>query len=289
MTGPFGALDQSLRGGPPDENGYRPRPLDLPTGSSEDSSTRAVALEHVVPLRAAQRPRTALSRPFLATAIVVVIGLTAFGIVGVAGRPVLGPASSPTQSSSPASPSPSSPSPTLHATPRSSGSAIVVPPLTATFASSRNGFSVLYPAGWTVTRATTGWPQDTFLVKGHPAFDELDGPGLASFVVASQPLGTGQTEDDWLTAFFRPYPRPDGCDRGDRTTWRRLPIDGTYGYLDVDGCPNGVDARLAGQTFDMLAFAGGRVYQIALDGDVDIGYFEAMIASVHLDPTKALD
>lgn len=54
-----------------------------------------------------------------------------------------------------------------------------------------------------------------------------------------------------------------------------------------------IDAHLAAleaaHTDAAFAFAGDRVYQITLDGDVDKPYFEALLATIKLDPASALD
>ena len=52
-----------------------------------------------------------------------------------------------------------------------------------------------------------------------------------------------------------------------------------------------VDSRISDRDigFDALVFAGGRVYQIGFDGDVDLAYFKAILATVRLDPAQATD
>jgi hypothetical protein len=39
----------------------------------------------------------------------------------------------------------------------------------------------------------------------------------------------------------------------------------------------------------VIVFAADRVYRIGLDGAVDLGYFEAILATLHLDPASAID
>ena len=41
--------------------------------------------------------------------------------------------------------------------------------------------------------------------------------------------------------------------------------------------------------FNAFVFAGDRVYQITLDGEVDLAYFEALLATMKLDPASAID
>jgi hypothetical protein len=138
--------------------------------------------------------------------------------------------------------------------------------------------------------ATAIWPADTYLPYGSPALDTLERPGVARLIVATQPLGPGQSEDAWLAAFFRPFEGPQACG-GDRSTWPRLEIGGVSGYLDAADCPVPADTRISDRddSFDALVFVGGRVYQFGLDGDVDLAYFEALLATVRLDPSQAVD
>ena len=147
-----------------------------------------------------------------------------------------------------------------------------------------------HPAGWVIRPATAAWPLNIFLPVGNPGLDELTRPGVARLVVASQRLGTGQTEDDWLAAYFHPYQGGLTCG-GDRSTWPRLPISGASGYLDADACGWPADERVSEPDvwFDAIVFSGGRVYQIGLDGNVDLAYFKAVLAEVTLDPSSAID
>ncbi len=308
MTGPLGALERSLRDGPADELGYLPKALDLPVGLADDGPIRTSRLERVV-LQRSTRPATATPKwQYPATAAILVIGLAAFGIMSTGGQPgIIAPASG---SPPPASPTTASPSPSSSATsspgasPRSSPGAsaatastlpsaalkIAVTPLTETFVSPRNGYSVSYPAGWTVKPATTSWPPDIFLPTGNPALDELTSPKVAALSVASQRLGVGQTADDWLAAFFQPYQGVKPCS-GDQSTWPRLPIGGESGYLDVNGCDeaSSKDPSVHYLAFDALAFSGGRVYQFQFNGQVDLADFKALLATVQFDAPKALD
>jgi hypothetical protein len=271
MTTTYEALERSLRAGPPDESGYRARPLDVPTATVDrgPAAMAAWAPQRVVPIArvvAARRPdRVPVGSSWrnLAAVLVVAMGLMAAGIVSWANRADVGGRTS---------------------------SGISVSTLTERFASTWNGFSISYPAGWTVRPATAAWPRNTSLPNGHPAFDRLELPDVAQLVVASQPLGAGQTEEDWLAAFFQPYPRANPCS-SDRSTWPRLQLDGASAYLDVIDCPTSRDHQIAARdmSFEALAFVGGRVYQFRLNGDVDRADFETLLASVRFDPAHAVD
>ena len=108
--------------------------------------------------------------------------------------------------------------------------------------------------------------------------------------MASQSLGAGQTEGDWLAAYFPPYPKKAAC-IGDPSTWPRLRVDGASAYLEVVGCPTDEGRKVAARdvSYQAIAFAGGRIYQFTLNGDVDRAYFEAILAGVRLDPSRAID
>jgi hypothetical protein len=255
MTGPLGALERSLRDGPPDESGYRPQALEIATGLVGDEVTRIAPLDRSVSVRSVRRPSAASRRQYLALAIVVAVGLSVFGVMkslpGVGGP-----------------------------------SATNAPRLTETFVSTRNGFSVRYPAGWTTRPATISWAPDTFLPLASPAFDQLSRQGEARLSVASQALRTGEAEDERLAAGGLA-----GCGGGP-STWPRIPIDGVSGYLTGAYCPSTPDKGKISERdiyFDAVVFAGGRVYQISFDGDVDKGYFEAVLATLRLDPSQAID
>ena len=281
MTGPLGELERSLRDGPPDEVGYRPRMVAPPLGSRTPEVNQAVPVQRITGGTSLRRIGSVPAWQYLGAVLIVAVTIAAFGIVrtrlqtGVAGT---------------GSPSPSagSPGPSLPSSSDSPSLPIVIPPMTQTFVSARNGFSVRYPDGWTVTTATAAWPANAFLPYGHPALDTLARPGEARLMVASQALANGQTEDEWLRAFFRPYTAGGPCG-GDRATWPRLEVDGVSGYLDMADCPVPIDSRISDRDvgFDALVFAGGRVYQIGFDGDVDLAYFKVILATVRLDPAKA--
>jgi hypothetical protein len=226
----------------------------LRDGPPDEASYRA--------LPPAQRARTGSSWGYMLAALVV-IALAAGGIAYTSSRIGSGPVAAP--------------SPTYA-------------PLTKTFTSPRNGFSIRYPEGWTVKPGTAAWPVNVFLPVGNPGLDELTRPGMARLVVASQPLGSGQTEADWLAAYFHPYEGNQHCG-GEQSTWPRLPISSATGYLDASGCPWSAEGRISQPDvwYDAIVFSGGRVYQIGLDGNVDLRYFKAVLAAIALDPASAVD
>ncbi len=281
MTDPLRALERSLREGPPDEAGYRPKPFDRPSAIASLQPHATVQVEPVSAIRTAGSAQTAPLWQYLAAVLVVAVGVATIGFFGNRSQSsVGGPTSAPTGGVAP------TPSPQGSAAP--SSSAVIVPALTETFVSPRNGFSLRYPAGWTVTPATEGWPANTYLPYGNPALDTLERAREARLIISTQVLGLGQTEEAWLAAFFRPFDGPEPC-AGDWTTWPRIDIGGQSGYLDAVDCPVPADSKISDPdiSFDALVFSGGRVYQIGLDGDVDLAYFEALLATVQLDPASA--
>ena len=267
----FDALERSLRDGPPDESGYAADPIDAGArdGSEPESSLMTVERVGRVPTRAASPTFSVV--PALALALAIAVG----GIVFLGSLNRTGPGDQQT-------PQPSPPTP--------STSTLTIPPLTETFVSPRNGFSVSYPGGWSVRPATESWPPDIFLPLGNPAFDQLHRPGEAELNVASQPLAAGQTEADWLASFFHPYQGAAPCGTAPADS-PRLAIDGRSGYLVNTGCPMPADRTFSvpDLQYRAIVIADGRVYDIRLDGNIDRAYFDAIVATIRLDPSSALD
>ena len=178
MTEPFGRLERSLRDGPPDETGYRLTRQDLEVGMGARSVDGITQLQGVIRMPPARRTTTlSLQLPVA----VVVVAVIAVGGVALATRnsqstttgPLASttprPSQTPTTTQAPGSPTPSSPASMTTSQP--SRPAISIPPLTSTFVSTRNGFSIDYPADWTATPATQSWPPDTFTQLGNPELD----------------------------------------------------------------------------------------------------------------------
>jgi hypothetical protein len=260
------ALERSLREGPSDEAGYRAEAVDF----SADA--------HVESLRGGRSSvRRGLRSGGTIPALASLDAVAMLIVVLFAGVLLL-------QRTTPGG-SGGSPPPTE----RASASAIPVPVLSETFVSTRNGFSVRYPAGWSTRPATTSWLPDTFVPPANPALDELKLDGVARLVVASQRLESGQTEASWLASFGQEY-YLRRCS-GERDSWPRVTVDGRLGYLDLNACPRPADDGFSTPdiAFDVIVFAGDRVYRIGLDGVVDLGYFEAILATVRLDPASAID
>jgi hypothetical protein len=263
------SFERSLREGPPDEGGYRAEAVDFST-DAHVQSRRSLRAGHSSVRLGRRSPGTI---PVFASldsvAILLVVVFVGFVLLQ---RTIPGGSGG-------------SPPPTESASP----SPIPVPLLTETFVSTRNGFSVLYPEGWSTKAATTNWLPNTCVPIGNSALDELKSQGVARLVVASQRLEAGQTEASWIASFGQEY-YMRRCS-GDPAAWSRVTVDGRSGYLDLDACPLPADEKFSTPdiAFDVIVFAADRVYRVGLDGVVDLGYFEAILATVRLDPASAID
>jgi hypothetical protein len=261
---PVQALERSLRDGPPDERGYRPEAIDF-SATPDHATVRPRARGRSlgpVPRSRTRRPLFSFADSLVVVLVIVLGGFLVLQRVGQFG---------------------SGPSPEPGASP------ILVPALTKTFVSTRNGISVQYPSTWTTSAATTSWRPGTYVPIGNSALDELKKVGEARLVVASQRLAPGETETQWLASFALPFDL--GACSGDRAGWQRLTVDGASGYVDIEACPLPADTGFSTPDllFEVIVFSGGRVYQIGLDGVVDRAYFEAILATVRFDPASAVD
>jgi hypothetical protein len=277
MTRSFHALERSLREGSPDEAGYRADPLRL-DGTVRADDPAADLIVRRARLGGAGRGRSLqvlVPTSYLAAMLAVAIGLGGLAILGRYAGTGGG------ETSPPSSPSAVGPP----------GSGLLpVPSLGETFISARHGFSVRYPAGWTVRAATTSWPQDIFLPPGNQAWDDLQRPGEARLEIASQRLRSGQTEADWLAAQAPFYPGPKPC-KTLAADSPRIAIGQQSGYLTAAACPEPADSTFSSPDlrYTAIVFAGGRIYQIDLDGRVDRAYFQAIVDTIRLDPASAVD
>lgn len=213
----------------------------------------------------------------LATGLAVMAAIVLGGVLLLQRGPSPGPAISP--SPSPTASVPPSASPSASATSDAGGP----PTLTTTFISPRNGFSIQYPADWTVTPATAPWETGVVNQWGSPALDEIKG-ATARFVGTSQPLPAGQTADQWLAAFAA-----SACITPE-SSWARVPVGQTTGLIDSDGCEAPDPPRgKGGPIFDAVVIFGGRVYDFSMDGELSHSDFVSFLSAVTLDPTTAVD
>jgi len=179
-------------------------------------------------------------------------------------------------------------------------SASPLPDLSETFTSAIHGYSISYPAGWTVRPATEPW------LTGFPAADdqayESENDHFASYLndtindtltVTSQAIPDGSTFDDWLSGYVLSIcgdPRPAGCG------FPRSPINiGGQGGVRMGA--NSVEERI-------MVAVDGRVYVFTaqtqfnslrgggIEGDphsyLPPDLFLAMLETVQFDPASAV-
>jgi hypothetical protein len=151
-----------------------------------------------------------------------------------------------------------------------------IPLLTATFSSPTMGYSVRYPANWTVSPATALWLPASPNFWDDPVGDRLEGDN-AGFRGTSQALAKGQTADSWLKDYFGSGP---SC--GDH---EQVPVGNQFGTIGLNGC--GGLGRLGGLVFDLALVVGGRGYDFTMEGAVDHRFFLAMLATVTFSPKSA--
>lgn len=161
-------------------------------------------------------------------------------------------------------------------------SAFPVPALTQTFTSDRHGYSVRLPADSTATRATAPWTTGIDTLYDDPALDKLENAEMR-LAVASAPLAEGQTPEAWLAPYCRSGAAGTSCGR-------EVTIGGHVGHMDEDGASaSGGTVATNGFIYDAVVVVEGRGYIFILDGHVNQAIFEALMASVILDPAAATD
>jgi hypothetical protein len=155
--------------------------------------------------------------------------------------------------------------------------------LTTTFVSPTHGYSVVYPADWTTTPATSDWEAGVVSQWGGAALDELRG-ATARFVAASQPLEPGQSPEAWLAAYAA-----SACITP-LSNWLPVPIGLASGLIDSNGC-EAPDPPIGkgGPLFDAVVIVQGRAYAFTMDGELSQSDFVSFLAGITLDPASAVD
>lgn len=144
----------------------------------------------------------------------------------------------------------------------------------AVYTSERYGFEIRYPTDWDVTPSTGGY---TISSEEETAYDRITvGAGFSGLYVASVPLDSGTTPEDWLRRYQCPC-EPDLSD------WETLTVDGQPARRKV--------TNRGEQTVDVWVFAGSRVYSF-LGANLlvrDRALFDAFLSTVRLHPEDAVD
>jgi hypothetical protein len=125
------------------------------------------------------------------------------------------------------------------------------------------------------------WATSTWTTPGDPTLDTIASKD-ARLSVASQPLTAGQSPDEWLAEYCH-YAAAASCGA-------TIKIGGETGSLAQDGgAAAGRTVAVGGVIFDAAIVVDRRGYEFSLDGQVDRGLFDALLASVHFDAAHAID
>ena len=210
------------------------------------------------------------------------IGLGAAAVVGVLllGSRLLLPPSGPGGPSIEPSPSPT-PSVTAPSATSRLSTPEPPPPLTETFTSERNGFSISYPAGWVAQPATAPWTTGLPDCASPTAGDILSDPvrGCDLWIaVASQPLGDS-TPDQWVAETLALD--DSACARTEPNA-----VDGATGRIGADGCTRAA-VTTGGRGYHVWLYTGGDDPVIL--ARYDLAWFEEVLATVQLLPEDAVD
>jgi hypothetical protein len=142
------------------------------------------------------------------------------------------------------------------------------------------GYTVRYPASWTVTTAREPWLAGASEFWDDPNGDRIESAD-AGFRGGSQKLAAGQTAEAWLEAYLGTGP-PVSCG-----TVEHIPLAGAQATIDMNGCQG--MGRLGGRLYDVALVTGGRGYNLTMEGAVDHALLLAMLATVEFDPWAAID
>jgi hypothetical protein len=154
--------------------------------------------------------------------------------------------------------------------------------LSETFVSPTYGYTVKIPAGWSTKPATKSWSTGDVNLWNSGFNDELSlvGAGMR-FSGTSQSLAEGQTADQWLTAYA------GSVGNSSRTGWLEIPIGGQTGYLTANGvAAGGGTIAPGGVMFDSVVIDNDRAYNFNMDGKLDRATFDAIVATIVLDPAS---
>jgi hypothetical protein len=212
-----------------------------------------------------------------AIAAIVVLG----GLLSVIGPQRFGTGPIPTPAVSPSIAATASPAPTP-----------VDPSGWTPFVSDRHGITFRVPPGWSLVKATGPWiwqPADPG--PSNAAADRAVGPQNQAFVVASQRLPAGMSEDEWWVDYLSADTTgmPAGCFPATRAG---------YEPVDVSGKPGFLHGGLGQCNFtEVIVVVEGRAYQLTAYVNLtvpnglrfDRAVFDAWLSTVTFDPASADD
>ena len=149
--------------------------------------------------------------------------------------------------------------------------------LGATFVSTLNGFSIRYPSSWTAIPGSSDGSPDSDV-------DRLE-RGFISLSLDSVLAPRAHREIDRLRSYcssalyLGPGPGRGVCNPGH---WPRIRVGSAMGWLVIPlGAEPGDSLQRA------VAFAGDRMYVIAMSGAADEEFFADLLRSVRLEPKAA--
>jgi hypothetical protein len=222
------------------------------------------------------------SSPRLVVAAAAVIVVVALGFAFI--RPNIGV---PVPSVSPSA------APSLELAP----SATPLPALSQTFTSAIHGYSISYPAGWTVRPATEPRPAGfVHLDAGtdNAVTDHFDTTATDVLAVTSQLIPDGNTYEDWLIGFRAFVGTETGCAIPSVGSWSHVTVGGRPGLKwGTGGCifgggvvvADGSRVYMFGATTRLNNFVPGDDLANFLAPDV----FEAILATLQFDPASAVN
>jgi hypothetical protein len=179
-------------------------------------------------------------------------------------------------------PAASPPSATSSASPTPGPTSAVVLAMTGSFTFSSYGYSVGFPAGWTLAPATSRWwPPAWSVSDDNSGFDFIDGPlpEGGAFRAASAVAPEGISVDDWVDEFITAA--SVGSCYPPRAGLPEISVDGQTGRIN-DGCPDEIEATVV---------VGRRVYVFTLFLGEGQGraLFDAFAATIDLRPEDAIE
>ena len=160
------------------------------------------------------------------------------------------------------------------------------------FVSDRHGITVKFPPSWRVVAATQPWIwQEVDPGPSDAATDRALGPENQAFVVASQRLPDGMTEEDWWTDYLSADTTgmPAGCFPATRAGYAQVDVAGRAGFRH--------GGQQACNFTEVVVIADGRAYQLTAYANVSVpsrgifdpAVFDAWLSTIEFSPATADD